>query len=245
MISIKATTAVLLTLLVVSTLSEEHQTLELDKPYQQELNETTLFTGRYLFTISEENIKKIQGDKWFFFVEVEPNESNEWVSTIIEISVGKKGEEESKNQRICGTRSGGIDSCYFTNKQFDYKTEEVHALVRCRGPCKFKISGEVSEPYKLKHGESVEMNFENTAYSKVFQIDTKEAADFDQLRIILKPKGFLQFGAPIGLYMNKGTSLPTRRSHDFSSITLWDNGEGIFIDTPEAKGVFTILVEGP
>ncbi len=52
MISIKATAAVLLTLLIVSTLSEEHQPLELDKPYPQELNETTLFTGRYLFAIS-------------------------------------------------------------------------------------------------------------------------------------------------------------------------------------------------
>lgn len=89
------------------------------------------------------------------------------------------------------------------------------------------------------------MDFEDTAYSKVFQLDTSHKDNFDQLRIILRPEGFLQFPAPIGLYVNKGSSLPTRKSHDFSSITLWDNGEGIFIDTPEAKGIFTILVESP
>lgn len=86
------------------------------------------------------------------------------------------------------------------------------------------------------------MDFEDTAYSKVFQLDTTNKDSFDQLRIILRPEGFLRFPAPIGLYVNKGSSLPTRKSHDFSSITLWDNGEGVFIDTPEAKGTFTILV---
>lgn len=90
------------------------------------------------------------------------------------------------------------------------------------------------------------MDFENTAYSAVFQLDTTAVTEqFDQLRIVLRPKAFLQFGAPIGLYINKGPSLPTRKSHDFSSLTLWDDGQGVFIDMPDAKGVFTILVEGP
>jgi hypothetical protein len=28
-------------------------------------------------------------------------------------------------------------------------------------------------------------------------------------------------------------------------MTLWDNGQGIFLDQPDATGIFTILVEGP
>jgi len=40
-------------------------------------------------------------------------------------------------------------------------------------PCKFKISAEISEPYKMKVGENINMDFENTAYSKVFQLDTR------------------------------------------------------------------------
>ena len=28
-------------------------------------------------------------------------------------------------------------------------------------------------------------------------------------------------------------------------MTLWDNGQGIFLDMPDAKGIFTILVTGP
>jgi hypothetical protein len=146
---------------------------------------------------------------------------------------------------MCGSNKGGVDSCFFTNKQFDYATEDIHVNVRCMGACKFKISAEISEPYKVKPGESVKMDFENTAYSKVFQVDTRNRDDFDQLRIILRPEGFLQFGAPIGLYVNRGHAIPTRKENDFASMTLWDNGEGVFIDSPEASDEFTIVVEGP
>lgn len=130
----------ILAAIVVSSLAEKHETLELDKPYNQSLSEQTMFTGRYVFTVPEEKVKEIKGNRWFFFVEVEPSEENEWVGVTIQISIGKKGEETSRNERICSNSRGGIDSCYYTNKQFDYKTEEIHANVHCRGPCKFKIS---------------------------------------------------------------------------------------------------------
>ena len=103
-------------------------------------------------------------------------------------------------------------------------------------PCKFKISAEISEPYKMKVGEIIERDFENTDYSKVFQLDTRNHEKFDQWRVILKPEGFLQFAAPIGLWVNKGHSIPTKKQHDFASLTLWDNGEGVFIDMPDAEG---------
>lgn len=65
------------------------------------------------------------------------------------------------------------------------------------------------------------------------------------MRIILKPEGFLQFPAPIGLYLNEDDSIPTKERHSMKGMTLWDNGQGIFIDMPDAKGKFTILVTGP
>ena len=90
------------------------------------------------------------------------------------------------------------------------------------------------------------MDFENTAYSKLFVLDTRHQTDgFDQLRIILRPEGFLKFAAPIGLYVNKGHNIPTRKEHDFKSMTLWDDGEGVFIDMPNGEDEFIILVEGP
>jgi hypothetical protein len=90
------------------------------------------------------------------------------------------------------------------------------------------------------------MDFENTAYSKLFTLDTRNNKDkFDQLRIILKPLGFLQFPAPIGLYLNQDESLPTRDRHDIKGMTLWDNGQGIFLDQPDATGIFTLIIEGP
>lgn len=76
-------------------------------------------------------------------------------------------------------------------------------------------------------------------------MDTSKNEKFDQLRIILRPEGFLQFPAPIGLYLNQDESLPTRERHDLKGMTLWDNGQGIFLEQPDAAGLFTILVEGP
>jgi len=52
----------------------------------------------------------------------------------------------------CDAREGGVDSCYLTSKQFDYNTENIFALIHCRGPCIFKISGSISTPYKLTPG---------------------------------------------------------------------------------------------
>ena len=49
--------------------------------------------GRYVFAIPQEEVDKMKGSKWFFFVDVEPEETNEWISTMIKISIGKKGSE--------------------------------------------------------------------------------------------------------------------------------------------------------
>ena len=70
----------------------------------------------------------------------------------------------------------------------------------------------------------------------MFKLDTRNHGDFDQLRIILRPQVFLAFPAPIGLYVKKGHEIPTRKDKDYKAITLWDNGEGVFIDKPDAEG---------
>jgi hypothetical protein len=55
----------------------------------------------------------------------------------------------------------------------------------------------------------------------------------------------LRFAAPIGLYLNQDESVPTKHQYDIKGITLWDNGQGIFLDKPDAIGIFTIIIEGP
>lgn len=90
------------------------------------------------------------------------------------------------------------------------------------------------------------MDFESTAYSKIFVLDTSNSTEsFDQLRIILRPDGFLKFPAPIEMYVNQDESVPSKQRHDLKGITLWDNGQGIFLEQPDAKGIFTILISGP
>jgi hypothetical protein len=153
--------------------------------------------------------------------------------------------EESTPKKQCDAILGGVDSCFLTSKQFKYQTEQIHVRIRCRGPCKYKLSAEISTPFKITPGKTVKMDFENTAYSKVFTLDTSKETKFDQLRIVLRPEGFLQFPAPIGLYLNQDESIPTKERHDIRGMTLWDNGKGIFLDMPDAAGIFTILIEGP
>ncbi len=76
-------------------------------------------------------------------------------------------------------------------------------------------------------------------------MNTNSFFDFKRLQIILKPKTFLSFNGEIRLYANRGESIPTKEKSDFKGIHLWDDGLGIFINYPEASGLFTILVEGP
>jgi hypothetical protein len=77
------------------------------------------------------------------------------------------------------------------------------------------------------------MDFEDTAYSKLFTLDTSNKKNIEQVRIILKPEGFLEFPAPVSLFLNQDDSVPTKSRHDMKGMTLWDNGLGIFIDSPD------------
>lgn len=54
----------------------------------------------------------------------------------------------------------------------------------------------MNKPFKL--------NFENTAYSKIFTLNT-EGNDFYELRILLLPRGFIKYGEPIVLFANYGS----------------------------------------
>lgn len=73
-------------------------------------------------------------------------------------------------------------------------------------------------------------------------MDTNEYSTFRRLEILLKPRGFLSFNAPLRLFVNKGDTIPTREKHDYAGIHLWDDGLGVFINFPDASGTFTILI---
>lgn len=60
--------------LFLSTLQEDHKSLELSIPSEEEATPETMFTNRYVFTINDQQVKALKSDKWYFFVLVEPNE---------------------------------------------------------------------------------------------------------------------------------------------------------------------------
>ncbi len=78
----------------------------------------------------------------------------------------------------------------------------------------------MNKPFKL--------DFEDSAYSKVFTLDTT-GEEFYELRILLEPKGFISYGEPVILLANYGKEIPTQSKHDFKGIHIWDDGQGIFI----------------
>ena len=63
---------------------------------------------------------------------------------------------------------------------------------------------EVDSSSKLKPNQVLQLDFQNTAYSKIFTFNTS-GLDFDELRIILKPQFFLSYPEPIELLANFGT----------------------------------------
>lgn len=93
----------------------------------------------------------------------------------------------------------------------------------CEDQCKITISAELSTKYKLVAGQAIDLDFEDTAYSKLFSLDTNSYFDFKRLEITLKPtKSFLSYSAPVRMFVNKGDSVPTREKHDYKGMTLWD-----------------------
>ena len=94
--------------------------------------------------------------------------------------------------------------CFLKDDDFDYKKENVEISVFCPEPCKFSLFTEVDEAYPLDLNVKFDLDFEDTAYTKIFVINTTDVEDFDELRIVLKPLGFLRYGEPILLLGNWG-----------------------------------------
>lgn len=88
---------------------------------------------------------------------------------------------------------------------------------------------EIDYAYPLKLNKPFKLDFENTAYSKIFSLDVSDAEDFYELRLMLQPRGFIKYGQPIILLANYGNQVPTQQQHDFKGIHVWDDGQGIFI----------------
>lgn len=49
----------------------------------------------------------------------------------------------------------GIDSCFITNSNFDYKSSKIHVKVTCQEVCEFKISAEISTKYVLQGSQKL------------------------------------------------------------------------------------------
>jgi hypothetical protein len=185
-------------------------------------------------------------DKWYFFAMAEPNDQNkQFLGTPTSINIEKVGLNGKSIKITSCTMAEETDACFIKNSDFDYQTEKLRLTIECREQCQFNLFTSIDYSYPLDLNKPFQLDFENTAYSKIFTLNT-EGTDFFELRILLIPRGFIKYGEPIVLMANFGSEVPTRNKHDLQAIHTWDDGQGIFIRKSEMKDrVLTILVEGP
>ena len=65
-----------------------------------------------------------------------------------------------------------MDSCFLKNNDFDYKTDHIIIDITCGEDCTFNLIAEIEATYALTPNSNLAMDFEDTAFSKTFTLDT-------------------------------------------------------------------------
>ena len=71
-----------------------------------------------------------------------------------------------------------MDVCFLKNTDFEYEKQDILIIVTCPEPCKFSLFSEVDQAYPLSLNVKFDLDFEDTAYTKIFMIDTTDQ-EFD------------------------------------------------------------------
>jgi hypothetical protein len=122
----------------------------------------------------------------------------------------------------------GIDTCLI-NSAYIVPNDTIFIDVKCNDVCLYDFVAYWSPSYPLTPDKSLVLNFEESAYAKLFSLDVSKA-EFEQLQIILMAETFLTATSPIRMFANFGKKPPTPNEHQMTGIHLWNDGQGIFID---------------
>ena len=85
----------------------------------------------------------------------------------------------------------------------------------------------------------------STDTSQLFQVRLPDDKSFEEVRIHLSPRTTLRPFDNCKIYGSFGEIDPKASHYDFKSVSLYENGEGVFLSKDQVKSnVFKILVLG-
>lgn len=226
---------IILALLLVLTLQSTTEAVFLDQHRVDSLAAGE--TQTYSLHIGEGH----NTSEWNLFFVVEP--INETFETPKEIRLYKKRTDGSLDLEVICTELG-IDTCLI-NSGYIQTDDTIYVDVKCPKVCLYDFTAYWSPSFPLTPNKPLVLNFEDSAYAKLFSLDVSKE-DYEQLQLILQAETFLTATSPVRLFANFGKKPPTPSEHQMSGIHLWNDGQGIFIDKADMREqVVTILVEGP
>lgn len=142
--------------------------------------------------------------EWNLFFVVEP--INETFPSPKEIRLYKKRTDGSTDLEVVCTELG-IDTCLI-NSGYVIKDDTIFIDVKCPDVCLYDFVAYWSPSFPLTPDKPLVLNFEESAYAKLFLLDVSKF-DFEQLQIILMAETFLTATSPVRMFANFGKKPPT------------------------------------
>lgn len=133
-----------------------------------------------------------------------------------------------------------MDSCYLP--AFTLKPNSVLFVhVQCQDDCTYNLNAQWSDTEHLLPGEEVIFMFGKDT-TQIYHVELDDY-DFQEVRIHLAPRVTRKPFDNVKIYGKFGRdAAPTPQQHDFTSINLWEDGEGVFLKKDQLKDKKLVLL---
>lgn len=152
---------------------------------------------------------------------------------------------EGSDNIIASCEYNGADSCYLS-KELVQANSVLFVHIQCQDDCTYNLNTHWSDLEHLNPGDDLLFMF-GADTSQLYHFELKDDKKFEEIRIHLAPRVTKRPFDNIKIYGKYGSEnvSPTPQDHDFRSINLWEDGEGLFFTKKNLKERrFTLLIVG-
>lgn len=135
-----------------------------------------------------------------------------------------------------------VDACYIPREQLT-PNETVFVVVDSGNEeMEYELRTYWSDLEHISVGSEVRFMFSKTDKRQIYHLEL-EGQEFKELRIVIKPETRRFAFDKIKMYGTYGKdSLPSADKHDFKSVYLWEDAEGIYLYRHEIKDLSMNLI---
>ena len=188
--------------------------------------------------VSFQRIKVGKLSKKYLFFDLKLNRKDAWQVANATLRL------EKINQTVGVCKIDGTDSCYIPTTFLKPESVVLISII-CEDDCSYSVNTRESDLEHMIPGEQYMFVF-GEENDQLYHVELGSEKDFEEFRVIIHPRASKNIFTHIKMYGKwGGDSSPTEKDHDFKSVNLWEDGEGIFLSKKDMREKsFNIFITG-